>query len=140
MPDKEEAEPRKAPEARADPLRDAAGAITERIEAWRAAWERGDLAGYMRFYAPGAIQGEHRGAAAVRRHKAALWSRNPPARVRLSDVRVQLRKGRPVADMHQEYAGRAGGGDTGIKTVTFAMINGAWLITREEWSDIEAGH
>jgi murein L,D-transpeptidase YafK len=134
------AEPRKAPEARSDPLRDAAGAITERIEAWRAAWERGDIAEYTRFYAPWAIQGERRGAADIRGHKTALWRRNPPAKVRLSDVGVRQRKGRTVADMHQEYADRAGGGDTGIKTLTFERINGAWLITREEWRSIEAGH
>jgi murein L,D-transpeptidase YafK len=133
-------EPRKAPEARADPLRDAAGAITERIEAWRAAWERGDLAGYTSFYASRARQGERRGTDDIRRHKAALWRKNPPARVRLSDVRVQLHKDRPVAEMRQEYADRAGGGDTGIKTLTFERINGAWLITREEWRGIEAGH
>jgi murein L,D-transpeptidase YafK len=132
--------PGKAPEAQPDPLRDAAGAIRERIEAWRSAWERGDVADYTRFYAPRAIQGERRGAADIRRHKTALWHRNPPAQVRLSDVRVQLQKGRPVADMHQEYTDKAGGGDAGIKTLTFERINGAWLIAREEWRGIEAGH
>ncbi|MDR2124539.1 MAG: L,D-transpeptidase family protein [Desulfovibrio sp.] len=126
--------------ARTDPLRDAAGAVTERIEAWRAAWERGDLKDYASFYAPRAIQGERRGAAEISRHKAALWRRNPPVSVRLTDVRVQLHRSRPVADMHQEYADRAGGGDTGIKTLTFEKINGVWLITREEWRGIEAGH
>jgi murein L,D-transpeptidase YafK len=129
-----------ASKTQADPLPDAAGAIMERIEAWRAAWERGDLAAYTRFYASKAIQGERRGAADIRRRKAELWRRSRPATVRLSDVRVQLQNGRLVADMRQDYAGRAGGGDAGIKTLTFEKIHGVWLITREEWRGIEAGH
>ncbi|MDR1946018.1 MAG: L,D-transpeptidase family protein [Desulfovibrio sp.] len=121
-------------------LPDPAGMLTERIEAWRAAWERGDIAAYTGFYAPKAIQGDRKSASDIRRHKSRLWRRSAPAVVRLSDVRVRMEKGRPVADMKQEYTDQAGGGDRGIKTLTFERINGVWLITREEWRDFEAGH
>jgi murein L,D-transpeptidase YafK len=126
--------------ARDDALLGPAGEIADRIEAWRVAWERGDIAAYAGFYAPGAVQGDRGSAAGIRRHKAGLWRRNAPAMVRLTDIRVRLSNGGPVADMNQEYAGRAGGRDRGIKTLTFGKINGAWMITREEWREIEAGH
>ncbi|MDR0339307.1 MAG: hypothetical protein LBH65_03405, partial [Desulfovibrio sp.] len=60
--------------------------------------------------------------------------------VRLGDLRIIVRgKGKErmvMADMHQKYADKAGGGDEGLKTLTFIEKDGRWLITQEDWSPI----
>ncbi|MDR0339482.1 MAG: L,D-transpeptidase family protein, partial [Desulfovibrio sp.] len=99
---------------------DIADTVSALVEAWRAAWESGDIDAYMRFYAADARQGQRAGTASIRRQKARLWAARAPAEVRLGDLRIIVRgKGKErmvMADMHQKYADKAGGGDEGLKT------------------------
>ncbi|MDR0827641.1 MAG: L,D-transpeptidase family protein [Desulfovibrio sp.] len=115
-------------------------AVTEQVKGWRNAWESGNLDDYTAFYAPNAQQGAHTGQKSIRRHKEKLWSKAAPAEVRLSDIRMRVHGDKVIADMNQLYADKTGRGDNGLKTLTFEYMNGAWRITREEWSAFEAGN
>jgi ketosteroid isomerase-like protein len=117
-------------------LADKVDAVSARVEAWRAAWETGDLDAYMAFYAPDARQDKRKGAPSIRSRKKRLWSRLSPARVKLEDVRLKTSGQAVEADMLQEYVDAGGQGDVGVKTLIFEEINGVWLITQEDWSPL----
>jgi hypothetical protein len=128
----------------AAPNEAAAGAreVASLVKAWRKAWVSANLNAYMTFYAPEAVQGPRRKAAAIRRQKAELWAKVRPARLLFSDMHIVLKNKQVHVDMRQDYSDTGGNADKGIKSLTFENINGAWLITREEWSPTpdEAGN
>ncbi len=110
------------------------GEVSRVIEAWRAAWERGDLDAYMRFYADDAVQAGRRTARAIRAQKERLWGRVSPTLVQLSGLRLALDdKGGLRADMLQSYADSAGHSDRGTKTLLLSFNGKQWQITREDW-------
>jgi murein L,D-transpeptidase YafK len=104
------------------------------VQSWRAAWEQGDLDAYMAYYAPKARQGGRRSAADIKRQKEELWSRLKPASVLLEDMRVSVKGDTARVVMRQEYTDEKGNGDTGRKTLSLTLKDGAWLITQEDWS------
>ena len=133
----------KTPAADASPsAEDIAGLLSSRTEAWRAAWESGNLDDYMAFYAPQAKQGSRGSAEAIRKHKLGLWDKAAPASLTLEDMRINVQGSTVTVAMRQEYADSNGGGDRGLKTLIFENINGQWLITQEKWSALpdETGH
>lgn len=127
--------PEAAPAASATP-EEALETVRDSLEQWRLAWESGDLDAYMSFYASNAVQGSRSGGKAIRRQKQRLWETVRPASVSLRDVRVSVKDGGIVAVMRQVYQDNRGGGDDGVKTLTFSKINGAWRITHEDWSPL----
>lgn len=128
-----------SPAAKPAPVQSAADIEKEvalLIEDWRKEWESGNVDGYMKFYAASAAQGSRRNASAIRSHKQGLWKRSAPAEVHLENIRVKVQNGVATAKMRQDYRDGKGGGDSGLKTLTFEKKNGAWLITREDWSPL----
>ena len=121
---------------------DIASMLSGRTEAWRVAWETGNLDAYMAFYAPQAKQGSRGSAEAIRKHKLGLWDKAAPASLTLEDMRIKVQGSTVVVAMRQEYTDSNGEGDRGLKTLIFENINGQWLITQEKWSPLpdEAGH
>lgn len=121
---------------------DTASLLSGRTEAWRAAWESGNLDSYMAFYAPKARQGSRRGAEAIRRHKRDLWNKAAPASVSLEDTRIKIQGATVTVAVRQVYTDSNGRSDNGLKTLFFENINGQWLITQEKWSALpdETGH
>ena len=116
-------------------LEQISGEVSRTIEAWRAAWEQGDLNAYMAFYADDAVQAGRRTARAIRAQKERLWGRVSPTLVQLSGLRLALdEKGGLRADMLQSYADSAGHSDRGTKTLLLAFDGKRWQITREDWA------
>ena len=116
-------------------LEQISGEVSRTIEAWRAAWEQGDLNAYMVFYADDAVQAGRRTARAIRAQKERLWARVSPTLVQLSGLRLALdEKGGLRADMLQSYADSAGHSDRGTKTLLLAFDGKRWQITREDWA------
>ena len=116
-------------------LEQISGEVSRTIEAWRAAWEQGDLNAYMAFYADDAVQAGRRTARAIRAQKERLWGRVSPTLVQLSGLRLALdEKGGLRADMLQSYADSAGHSDRGTKTLLLAFDGRRWQITREDWA------
>ncbi len=116
-------------------LEQISGEVSRTIEAWRAAWEQGDLNAYMAFYADNAVQAGRRTARAIRAQKERLWGRVSPTLVQLSGLRLALdEKGGLRADMLQSYADSAGHSDRGTKTLLLAFDGKRWQITREDWA------
>ncbi len=113
---------------------DVASLVSGRVEAWREAWESGNLDGYMAFYAPSARQGSRSSAESIRKHKVGLWRKAAPASLTLEDMRIEVGRSSVTVAMRQEYADSNGGGDRGLKTLTFENVGGLWLITQEVWS------
>jgi murein L,D-transpeptidase YafK len=111
-----------------------ASRVIAAVQSWRAAWEQGDLDAYMACYAPKAKQGTRKSAEDIRRQKEDLWNRAKPASVLLEDMRVSVQGDTARVVMRQEYADEKGNGDTGRKTLSLALRDGAWLITQEDWS------
>ena len=111
------------------------GDVSRMIEAWRAAWEQGDLDAYMAFYSDNAVQAGRRTARAIRAQKERLWGRVSPTLVQLSGLRLALdEKGGLRADMLQSYADSAGHSDRGTKTLLLAFDGKRWQIVREDWA------
>lgn len=121
---------------------DLASLVSGRVEAWREAWESGNLDGYMAFYASSARQGSRSSAESIRKHKVGLWRKAAPASLTLEDMRIEVGQSSVTVAMRQEYADSNGGGDRGLKTLTFENVGGLWLITQEVWSPLpdEAGN
>ena len=121
---------------------DVASLVSGRVEAWREAWESANLDHYMAFYAPRARQGSRSSAESIRKHKIGLWRKAAPASLTLEDMRIEVDQSSVTVAMRQEYADSNGGGDRGIKTLTFENVGGLWLITQETWSPLpdEAGN
>jgi ketosteroid isomerase-like protein len=111
-----------------------ASQVVTAVQAWRAAWEQGDLEAYMAHYAPRAKQGTRRNTDAIRKQKKELWSRAKPASVLLEDMRVNVKNDTAQVVMRQKYADEKGNGDIGRKTLALTLRDGAWLITQEDWS------
>ncbi|MDL2267835.1 hypothetical protein LJC46_07615 [Desulfovibrio sp. OttesenSCG-928-G15] len=110
--------------------------VKRRIESWRQAWQSADVDAYMKFYADDATQGVRGSSKAIRFHKERVWPNFTPARVELADIACTVKNSEVVATMKQRYADSAGKEDYGMKTLTFELRNGVWLITREEWSKL----
>jgi murein L,D-transpeptidase YafK len=120
-------EARKAAPAAEDLLR-------EKVEAWRKAWQQGDLERYCKFYDSRATQEKRTSAEAIRRHKRALWAKAAPARVELTDLKISVEGNTATAVMRQKYADARGGNDKGLKTLVWRLSGNVWLITKETWS------
>ena len=116
--------------------------VPELVEAWRSAWETGNLNAYIKFYAPKAKQGPRGSASSIRKQKQRLWSEAAPVSVTLTGLQVTRSGAAMKATMRQKYTDSRDKGDLGIKTLTFENINGVWLITQEDWSPLpdEAGN
>jgi len=108
-------------------------ALEELIEAWRHAWEKGDLNAYMDFYGESAVQGDRTGVRDIKQQKRGLWSRHKPVAVRLSDIRITIKGDTANARMRQEYQS-SDTRDEGIKTLYFQKTDEVWRIIREDWS------
>ena len=121
---------------------DIASVVSGQTEAWRKAWESGNLDAYVSFYASNARQGSRSSAEAIRTHKRALWSKAAPSSLTLENMRIDVRGDTATVVARQEYADSNDGGDRGIKTLIFKKLNGQWLITQEKWSPLsdEAGN
>ena len=107
--------------------------LEELIEAWRLAWEKGDLNAYMDFYAENAVQGDRTGSRDIKQQKRGLWSRHKPVAVRLFDIQITIKGDAASAQMRQEYQS-TDTRDAGIKTLYFQKSDEVWRIIREEWS------
>lgn len=113
---------------------DRTAAVTAFVEAWRKAWESGDLDAYMAFYAPDAVQGDEHGREAIRVEKAGLWDGKAPRSVRLRDIRVTPRQEGFVVSAVQDYEDKTGGRDHGRKTLVVVPSGKGFTITDEQWS------
>ena len=103
------------------------------IDAWRKAWERADIKGYMACFAPGAAQGERTGTQAIREHKEQLWPEAPPRKVGFGSQRYALVPEGVEVTFPQTYAARNGYEDKGTKTLLMVPHGPGWKILREDW-------
>ena len=139
-PAPEDAQPAKqesGQEPKAEPRKPKLAGVTEFIESWRKAWERGDLNGYADCYDAKAVQGDRTGATAIRNHKAGLWQKSRPKQVVLTNVRIITKQDMVVVDMHQAYTDSKSFADMGVKTLYLQVKGDAWRIVREDWSPMQ---
>ncbi|MBQ9407710.1 MAG: L,D-transpeptidase family protein [Desulfovibrio sp.] len=108
--------------------------ISQMIERWREAWQKGDADAYVAFYTEDAVQQGRRGAQAIRKQKADLWQRSRPGLVELSGLRLMVEKQGIRADMMQTYTDTAGRKDKGVKTLQLRYDGQNWRIAREDWT------
>jgi len=107
--------------------------ITAFIEAWRKAWERGDLQAYIRFYHPDARQGELAGKMRIGESKQTLWQRKKPKRIAFGPPRIDADEDGCRVAFRQEYQNTAGYSDSGIKTLQLFSYGSTYLIIGEQW-------
>lgn len=122
----------------ADYLESITPTVTSTIEAWRKAWEDGDVPSYMTFYAQNARQ-QGKGKEAIRQHKTTLWAKAAPKLVSLSGLRVLVEAQGVRADMTQVYRDSTGRGDKGTKTLLLQPNGTGWRIVQEEWTALPPG-
>ena len=113
------------------------GDVSVFIEAWRKAWEKGDLQAYASCYDVNAVQGSRTGTSSIRSHKAGLWKKSHPKQVMLTNIRITTKHDMVVADMHQAYTDSKSFADMGIKTLYLQVKDNAWRIVREDWSPMQ---
>ncbi len=107
--------------------------LTEFLENWRLAWEKGNVEEYSKYYAANATQGKLHSRQAIAEFKKTLWSNKHPTTVTLNGIRLATSSGGIQADMEQIYKDSSGYKDKGIKTLTLQPSGDSWVITREEW-------
>jgi hypothetical protein len=117
----------------ADYLENVTPPVNAMIEAWRQAWESGEVDVYAEFYLPRARQGTRSGPG-IFQHKKLIWGKASPEKVELSGMRIQLDKGGLRVDMAQSYRDSSGYQDKGIKTLILAPQGDTWRITAEDWA------
>ncbi|GAB6037849.1 L,D-transpeptidase family protein [Fundidesulfovibrio butyratiphilus] len=104
------------------------------VEAWRQAWEKGNLQGYMGFYAENASQGDREGRSAIREQKQKLWAgAKAPKKVALRNVKVGLDNKGLEVEFVQEYVSKDGVSDKGLKKLVLAPLGDKWQIVDEDW-------
>ena len=106
------------------------------LESWRGAWEKGDAAEYISFYAKEAVQDNRRGRKAILSYKQRLWKRLKPGRIHVSNYKIYRHPEGFILVFAQKYSGDGGFSDSGYKTIL--TIPGAagekkWLIAEERW-------
>lgn len=114
----------------------ASAEAAEAIEAWRKAWEAAELDAYLAHYAYGAEQGKRLGVAAIKEHKASLWSEARPAEVDFARKRFTLIPEGVSVEFEQRYQAENGYEDHGVKTLVLAPTDTGWKIIREDWRSI----
>jgi ketosteroid isomerase-like protein len=117
----------------ADYLESVTPQVSTMIEAWRQAWESGQLDAYAAFYLPRARQGARSGSS-IFQHKNLVWAKASPEKVVLSGMRIQLERGGLRVDMAQSYRDSAGYQDRGIKTLLLTPQGDTWRIAAEDWT------
>ncbi|WP_241667301.1 L,D-transpeptidase family protein [Pseudodesulfovibrio senegalensis] len=103
------------------------------IRKWAAAWQDADMESYLSFYGTDAVQGDYRGAEAIREYKNALWEEKAPVKVTVDDVKIFPDSKGLRVDFVQEYEDASGYADRGHKTLVLAPVGDGWKIEREEW-------
>lgn len=110
--------------------------VTRFVEAWRKAWEAGDLNGYMKFYAKNAVQGSRKGQASIKKQKQSLWANAGPAKVNFGNIRIVPASGGLIkVEMTQVYKNKKGQSDKGTKTLHLKTVGKTLEIVREDWRD-----
>ncbi len=104
------------------------------LDAWRAAWLRADLDGYLAFYGQAADQGDRVGRQAIAEHKRLLWRDSPPERVDLGKPEVAMHPDGVRVSFRQDYASAGGYEDHGLKTLVLTPFAQGWTIVSETWS------
>lgn len=131
--------PTPAPVAQTPAKPDPKARVATMVEAWRAAWEKGQVDAYAAFYAPDAKQGNLRGKAAIKSQKARLWADKAPTRVVLSELTIAPKGQGFVVEGLQRYESRDGSGDVGRKELVLAPTKNGFLIAEENWAAGTAG-
>jgi ketosteroid isomerase-like protein len=126
--------------------------VKQILEAWRVAWEQGELDAYMAWYTDYAtirrvtvVDGreipETLTTAQLRARMERLASRYSKIEVRVANVTVQGDYAEAGMEFLQEYTGWDGNGsqqevlyrDVGIKTLRFLHESSGWKIYEEDW-------
>lgn len=108
--------------------------VTAFIDGWRAAWEKGDVNSYLKFYASDAKQAPRQGLASIEQHKRNTWVKKKPKVVKLTGLRVKMMQNGVSVDMTQEYQDSSGYKDRGVKTLLLYPKGTGWVIASEDWS------
>lgn len=104
------------------------------VEAWRRAWESGNLDSYVRFYADDAVQDNRQGKSAIKEFKQRTWRQARPRMVRLQDLQISFEGSGVKVTMKQVYRNSSGYEDFGIKTLfLWPDGRGGWQIASEYW-------
>lgn len=111
-----------------------AATVAAMVEAWRAAWERGDINGYMAHYADGARQGNLRGKEAIRRQKEGVWRGVSPGRVAMDVLAVAPEGEGYEVVCAMTYQGKGRRESKGFKSMTLVSAGGGLRIAEERWS------
>lgn len=121
----------------AEYLRKVRSDVGAMLDAWRKAWEAGNLNAYIGYYAPGAAQGTRAGADAIRAQKADLWGKDKPKDVTFGPFEVTVHPQGLAVAFTQEYAAHSGYSDRGWKTMVLIPEGLSYKIASEDWSALQ---
>jgi adhesin transport system outer membrane protein len=105
--------------------------ITEKMEAWAAAWSSGRFDSYAKFYAPSFVPADGASRSDWAKQREMRLSRNSGINVEVRDVRLRMASsGVLVAEFVQQYRSDAFR-DTTRKLLQWVKVGDEWLIDRE---------
>ncbi|MAF11205.1 hypothetical protein CMK11_12205 [Candidatus Poribacteria bacterium] len=144
------------PAEREGPARDVEAEVALQVDAWRQAWEAGDVDAYVATYQQyasvsryglvGGAVGRKRTLTVegLRTRMERLGRQYARMEVLVRGFRVVEEEGRMVATFQQDFSAWAGAGDLppaytdrGIKTLAFVEQDGGWLIIKEDWVPVQ---
>lgn len=113
-------------------VQDRSQELEQVVEAWRSAWESGDMETYLGFYDESANQDGRYGIAAIRAHKEQVWATGAAMHVGIENLEVHMNGGGMAVSFMQDYqAGEYE--DRGVKTLIFVSRGENWRIVSETW-------
>jgi hypothetical protein len=110
-------------------------AVTQALEAWRLAWSRLDVPGYLEAYAPGFVPARAASRAAWEANRRSVLGRAKNVSVAFEGVTVQLQDEDHATTTFRQVYRSASYRDQVTKTVRWQRMGTRWVIVGETASD-----
>ena len=113
------------------PPANAVDGVLSRVEAWSQAWANKDIDTYLSFYSDKFVPEQKISKAEWQAQRQKRFSTKDTLEISLSQINVQVNGDQATEEFVQHYSANGKKEDTN-KRLTLAMVNGEWLIVREQ--------
>jgi len=125
------------PESKPVPAAPDKETVRRLVQVWLAAWQKKDMAGYLKHYHP---EFTYNGMdlAAYRNYKTDLAEKYKKITIKAEKMEIKVNGSQALVTFAQDYRSDQYR-DYGLKTLVLVKHNEEWRIKEESWQDIKAG-
>jgi len=125
------------PESKPAPVTPDKETVRRIVQGWLAAWQKKDMAGYLKHYHP---EFSYNGMdlAAYREYKTDLADKYKKIAIKAEKMEIKVNGSQALVTFLQDYRSDQYR-DRGLKTLVLVKHNQEWRIKEESWQDIKAG-